>query len=231
MSGVADQLAGDGQALPPAAGELVHRLRRRLKPARPRVTAPGRASRPRRARRPAPPVEDLLDRRPRREDGILRHVADADAPRAASACPESALQAGQDLQQRRLARAVRPDEPARSPSNRPKESPSNSGRAPKPLVRIRSSGGSNEASRATSSPSWASSSPCACRCPSPWPHPLSRSDAIIPTGPARSVSKSGARVARHRGRHGLGPCHPTRRDAHEIHHPDLRERDRLQLPH
>ena len=111
--GLAHQLARDGEPLLPAARQ------RRSSPApRPRSPpCPSPRPRARRSRggraagRRVPGAGPSRRSRTRREDGVLRHVADAQSLARGARTRRGRLDAGQDLEQRRLAGAVRAHEP------------------------------------------------------------------------------------------------------------------------
>ena len=182
--GVARQLAGDRDPLLPAGGQPVHGAAalREAPPAQRERQAAGPLGLVDRGQRGG---QHVLDGQSGREDGILRHVAEPDAAADRARAPVGRLEAGQDPQQRGLARAVGAHETRtiaveESEGQLVEERPGPVGLA---------DGVAAQKKRARHaalllSPSWASSSPCACRCPSPCPHLLSRSDAIIPMGPA-----------------------------------------------
>ena len=119
--------------------------RRARPPAGPdRRTPPGRAGRPPRSpsRRPRKassaraPVRTSSTVVSRREDGILGDVADAGAACGPSGSPcRRCSMPARMLRKVDLPEPFGPMSPTWSPSKRPKESPSNSGWAPKPLVR------------------------------------------------------------------------------------------------
>jgi hypothetical protein len=102
------QLARDGEALLPAAGQRIDR--------RASVREAGAAQRPGEAAGPLGLVDALerggehgLDGKAGREDGVLRHVAEHDAAAERARAAVGRLEAGEDPQQRGLARAVGPD--------------------------------------------------------------------------------------------------------------------------
>ena len=111
---LADQLAGDRQPLSPAAGQRVDRLVGVAEPdLAEQDVAPRSPARARRRGSSAWRVDERPARTvaPAREHVLLRQVARAAVAGGDSIDPSSGcLDAGQDLQQRRLARAVRPDQ-------------------------------------------------------------------------------------------------------------------------
>ena len=130
--GLGGELAGDGQPL--AASRRRARSTSARPSAKPRpaqgVRDARRADRPRRPpSMPRPATSSTVP--PGREHGILRHVADANAPAQRAACRESG-----DSRPARILRRVDlpepfgPTRPTWSPSKSPKDSPSKRDRVP-----------------------------------------------------------------------------------------------------
>ena len=129
------QLAGDGQALLPAAGERVdvRAARRRSR----RGRAPGRGGRGGRPRprRPAPAGDDVGDGDARRKDRVLGDVADAEAAaERARAAVGRARGPARIFSRVDLPEPLGPTRPTWSPSKNPNERSSKSDRVPKALL-------------------------------------------------------------------------------------------------
>ena len=145
-------LVGSSSSRTSGSGASSRAIARRLRqpPERVSVRYPGsvkptlpRATLSRRWRSPASAagrlrqrfVHDLLDRPPGGEDRVLGHIADPQVFARAHRAVVRLELAGQDAQQRRLARAVRADEADVIPLVEGEREPSNNGSPPKPLAR------------------------------------------------------------------------------------------------